>query len=99
MLVVHSKGMLMLGRKGLGRDREAQPVRVAISSTQTQARPNMKRVSSCGRACCGDTRRPRCPQLLIASVDSSKRQVNGLRVPICNSTFRLFEFRVILVEA
>jgi hypothetical protein len=38
-------------RQGLGRDRDAQPVRVAISSALTQARPDMKRASSGGRAC------------------------------------------------
>src|ERR1700739_1638607 len=45
MLDAHSGGMFKLGRETLGRDREAQPVRVAISSTLTQARPHMKHAS------------------------------------------------------
>jgi len=42
MLVTHPSGMFKLGEKGLSRDREAQPV--AMSSTLTQARPNIKRL-------------------------------------------------------
>src|SRR6266481_3665155 len=96
MLVVHSRGMLMLGRKGLGRDREAQPVRVAISSTQAQARPNMKRVSLCGRACCRGTVEPRFP----TTIHRQRRFVREAgKWPSCanlHSTFRLVEFRAIL---
>src|SRR5580693_7993279 len=56
MLLTHSSGMFKLGEKGLSRDREAQPVRVAMSSTLTQARPNMKCLR-CGRACYRDAHR------------------------------------------
>jgi hypothetical protein len=42
MLVAHPRGMFMSGWKGLGRDRDAQPARVAISSTLTPTRPGMK---------------------------------------------------------
>src|SRR6266568_5082506 len=55
MLVTHSSGIFKLGEKGLSRDREAQPVRLAMRSTLTQARPNMKRLL-CGRACYWDAR-------------------------------------------
>src|SRR5437763_11947842 len=44
-----------LGEKGLSRDREAQSVRVAMTSTLTQTRPNMKRLLR-GRACYWDAR-------------------------------------------
>jgi hypothetical protein len=42
MLVAHSTGMFTVGRKDLGWDCAAQPVRVAISSMLTHARPKFR---------------------------------------------------------
>jgi hypothetical protein len=91
MLVAHSGGMLTLGRKGLSRERGAQPVRVAISSTQTQARPNTKRSPHVGGLAAGTPVEQPSPRTVQVSLDSLEGQVNGLRVLIC-TTFRPFEF-------
>jgi hypothetical protein len=101
MLVAHSGGMLTLGRKGLTRERGAQPVRVAISSTQTQARPNTKRSPHVGGLAAGTPVEQPSPRTVQVSLDSLEGQVNGLRVLICtalsgHSSFRLILLRMVL---
>jgi hypothetical protein len=82
---VHSREMLMLGRNGLGRDREAQLVRVPINGTLTQARPTINTPLMWEGLLLGHSPIRGAPQLFIAKIDSLERQVNGLRVPICTA--------------